>query len=211
MAMTYARRVWRYQRGNQNPYIEEEMTTQWPKEKVQKDTQRSTKYTHKTKDRVTRTQPKTGGELRYSGRVSISCFTSSTHRVNLATNLVISHEEGNDREVFTTDGTYPWSFLTILLNTLVWHLIPHSNFCLARDAQSLVSCVFCCRLLYFSSFSLWFLTLYCLSFDLDSDYLVSIFLQSYVNSNEAIIKLYIYICLSIIPCNMIFWIHHWNS
>jgi hypothetical protein len=28
-------RVWRYQKGNQNPYIEEEQTTQWPKEKVQ--------------------------------------------------------------------------------------------------------------------------------------------------------------------------------
>jgi hypothetical protein len=25
------RRVWRYKRGNQNPYIEEEQTTQWPK------------------------------------------------------------------------------------------------------------------------------------------------------------------------------------
>ena len=30
------RRVWRYQKGNQNPYIEEKLTTQWPKEKVQK-------------------------------------------------------------------------------------------------------------------------------------------------------------------------------
>jgi len=29
--------------------IEEEQTTQWPKEKVQKDVQRSTKHTHKTK------------------------------------------------------------------------------------------------------------------------------------------------------------------
>ena len=47
------RRVWRYQRGNQNPYIEEEQTTQWPKEKVWKDKQRSTKHTHKTKNRVT--------------------------------------------------------------------------------------------------------------------------------------------------------------
>ena len=47
------RRAWRYQRGNQNPYIEEQ-TTQWPKEKVQKDKQRSTKHTYKTKDRVTR-------------------------------------------------------------------------------------------------------------------------------------------------------------
>jgi hypothetical protein len=29
--------VRRYKRVNQNPYIEEEQTTQWPKEKVQKD------------------------------------------------------------------------------------------------------------------------------------------------------------------------------
>jgi hypothetical protein len=65
------RRVWRYQRGNQNPYIEEEQTTQWPKEKVQKDKQRLTKHTYKTKDQVTRTPLKTGGELRCSGRVGV--------------------------------------------------------------------------------------------------------------------------------------------
>jgi len=47
-------------RSNQNPYIEEEQTTQWPKEKVQKDKQRSTKHTYKTKDRVTRTLLKPG-------------------------------------------------------------------------------------------------------------------------------------------------------
>ena len=46
--------------GNQNPYIEEEQTIQWSKEKVQKDKQRSTKHTYKTKDRVTRTPLKTG-------------------------------------------------------------------------------------------------------------------------------------------------------
>ena len=62
--------------GNQNPYIEEEQTTQWSKEKVQKNKQRSTKHTYKTKDRVTRTPLKTGGELRYPGRVSCSCSTS---------------------------------------------------------------------------------------------------------------------------------------
>ena len=44
-----------------------------PKEKVQKDKQLSTKHTHKTKDRVTRTPLKTGGELMYSGRVHILC------------------------------------------------------------------------------------------------------------------------------------------
>jgi hypothetical protein len=36
------------------------------KEKVQKDKQRSTKHTHKTKDQVTRTPLQTGGELRFS-------------------------------------------------------------------------------------------------------------------------------------------------
>jgi len=59
------RRVWRYKRSNQNPYIDEEQTTQWPNEKVQKDKQRSTIHTHKTKDRVTRTPLKTEGKLRW--------------------------------------------------------------------------------------------------------------------------------------------------
>jgi hypothetical protein len=54
------RRVWRYQRDKQNPYIEEEQTTQCPKEKVQKDKQRSTKHTYKTEDQVTRIPLKTG-------------------------------------------------------------------------------------------------------------------------------------------------------
>ena len=37
------------QSGNQTSYIEKEQTTQWQKEKVQKDKQRSTKHTYKTK------------------------------------------------------------------------------------------------------------------------------------------------------------------
>ena len=48
-----------------------------------KDKQRSTKHTHKTKDRVTRTPLKTGGERRCPGRVSSFCFTSGTRRVTL--------------------------------------------------------------------------------------------------------------------------------
>jgi len=39
--------------------MEEGQTTQWPKEKEQKDKQRSTRHTHKTKDRVTRAPLKT--------------------------------------------------------------------------------------------------------------------------------------------------------
>ena len=49
---------------------------------------------------------------RCSGRVDSFCSTSGTRRVNLATNPVISHERGNDREVHTTSGTYLWSFVT---------------------------------------------------------------------------------------------------
>ena len=79
---------------SESVYIEEEQTTQCPKEKVQKEKQRSTKYTHKTKDRVTRTPLKSGSELRCSGRVSNSCSTSGTRRVILVTNPVISHEWG---------------------------------------------------------------------------------------------------------------------
>jgi len=52
-------RVWTYQRRNQNPYIEEAQTTQWPNKEVQNDKQRSAKHTYKTKDRVTRTPLKT--------------------------------------------------------------------------------------------------------------------------------------------------------
>jgi len=68
--------------------IEEEQTTQWPKEKAQTDKQQSTKHTHKAKDRATRTTLKTGGELGCSGRVSSSCSTNGTRRVNLVTNLI---------------------------------------------------------------------------------------------------------------------------
>jgi len=99
---TVERRVWRYQRGNQNPYIEEEQTTQWTKGKGQKDKQRSTKHAYNTKERVTRTSLKTGDDLRCSERISSSWSTSDTHRVNLVTHPVISHEWGKNWEVLST-------------------------------------------------------------------------------------------------------------
>ena len=61
----------------------EGQTTLWPKEKWQRDQQRFTKHTHKTKDQVTRTPLKFGGERGHFGKVSSSCSTSGTHRVNL--------------------------------------------------------------------------------------------------------------------------------
>ena len=73
-----------------------------PKVNVQKDKQRSTKHTYKTKDRVTRTLLKTGGELGCSGRVSSSCSTSDTHRVNLvkcATSRILGTNPYNTGEM----------------------------------------------------------------------------------------------------------------
>ena len=61
--------------------MEEEQTTQWPKEKEERDRQQSTKHTHKTKDRVTRTPLKPGGELRCSGKEDRSSCTSG-HRLD---------------------------------------------------------------------------------------------------------------------------------
>ena len=78
--------------SRENPYIEEEQTTQWSKDKLQKDKQRSAKHTHKTKYRVTRTPLKTGGELECSGRIRGSCSTSGTCRAHLVTKPVMNGE-----------------------------------------------------------------------------------------------------------------------
>jgi len=66
--------------GNQNPYIKEEQTTQWPKKKIQKDKQRSTKHTYKTKDRVTLTPLKTGSELMCSNLMLTKRFWNNLHQ-----------------------------------------------------------------------------------------------------------------------------------
>ena len=54
--------------------------------------QRSTKHAYKTKDRVKRTPLKTVGEIRYFGWENSYCSTSDTRRVNIVTNLAISHK-----------------------------------------------------------------------------------------------------------------------
>ena len=103
------RRVWRYQRGNQNPYIEEEQTTQWPKEKVQKDKQQSTQHTHKTKERVTRTPLKTGSEFRCSGRVfKMKCWLQSVYLTKTFITIEI---------FFFVDNCTVWTFPVVCC----WH------------------------------------------------------------------------------------------
>jgi hypothetical protein len=101
----FLRGVWRYQRGNQNPYIEEEQTTQWTKEKVQEDKQRSTKHTHKSKDRVTRTPLTTGDELRCFGRIGseLRCcgrIGSSSATICLLWPVRFWHQDTNERRLY---------------------------------------------------------------------------------------------------------------
>ena len=99
---TGLRRVWRCQRGNQNPYIEEEQTTQWSKEKVQKDKQRSTKHTQKIKDRATRTPLKTGDERRLQlAQLIHTHYDIKLYRVLLAT-------DDNQTNNFSCVDRYCW-------------------------------------------------------------------------------------------------------
>ena len=46
-----------------------------------------------------------------------SNFTSGARRVNLVANPVKGREWGKDWEVFTTSGTYPWSFVTQIFHS----------------------------------------------------------------------------------------------
>ena len=67
------RRVWRYQKEVIRIHKSKKDKQQWPKEKGQKDKQRSTKHTYTTKGRVTRTPLKalieTGCWRHYSARI----------------------------------------------------------------------------------------------------------------------------------------------
>jgi hypothetical protein len=114
---------------NQNPYIEEEQTTQWPKEKVQKDKQRYTKHTYKAKDRVTRTPLKTGGDLRCSGRVAVPaplvrCKIPTTPAYGVCISQLIRHSRSCgsyhdflDRWLLLTRKLQNQWFLLVKLNS----------------------------------------------------------------------------------------------
>ena len=85
---------------------------------------------------------KNRGELGCNERASSSCPITSTRRVNLVTNSVISHEWGKDMEVFTTSGTYPCKIV------YACHM-----FC----TFSFGHCVVCSSLIYGFWLPLWYL------------------------------------------------------
>ena len=110
----FVRKVWRYQRGNQKSTIEEGWSTQWPKDKEQKDKQWPQKV-----------NPTTIRE--WTGRVSSSCSTWGTHRLTLVIISVIIHGCQKDRNVIKTNETYPWSSVT--------RIFCHYLVCFLRDQQ----------------------------------------------------------------------------
>ena len=59
---------------------------------------------------TTRIPQKSGGDLRWSGRVSSYCSINDISRVTLVKNPVVRNELGKDRIVITI-GVYPWSFV----------------------------------------------------------------------------------------------------
>jgi len=103
------KRVWRYQRIRISKKDRQHNDQKKKDIRTNNDLQN---ITHNTKDGVTRIPLKPGGELRCTRKVGSSCSSSGTRRVNLVTNPVISCEWGKNQEVFTTSGTFPWSFVT---------------------------------------------------------------------------------------------------
>ena len=59
------------------------------------------------------------GELRCSGKVNSSCSISGSRHVTLVSNLVISHEWGQDWIAITTNITHLWVLIDWLFNATV--------------------------------------------------------------------------------------------
>jgi hypothetical protein len=59
---------------------------------------------------TTRIPQKSGGDLRWSGRVGSYCSINDISRVTLVKNPVVGNELGKDMIVITI-GVYPWSFV----------------------------------------------------------------------------------------------------
>ena len=113
--------IWWYQQGNQK--LNQRRIGNTMVKRTNNDIQDTTL---KTKERATQTPLKTGGELRFSRRVSSSCSTSATHCVTFVTNPVISHEWR--KIVIKTNRTYTWSFVAQIFPktyTCTWSFVAH--------------------------------------------------------------------------------------
>jgi hypothetical protein len=105
--------------------------------------------------REPRTPLKTGGELRYSGRVSNSCSTSDTRRVNLVINPVISHEQGKNGKCLRQVEhirCHSWHRYSITVNLSCACFVDR---CLSFCTLSFGHCVVCSSSIYGIYLPLW--------------------------------------------------------
>ena len=75
--------------------------------------------THKTKDQITRTPLKTGGELRCTGMVSSSCSTSGTRRVIFSMKNIYASSAINQQ--YVRDGAQVLKNHTCIINNIGQH------------------------------------------------------------------------------------------
>jgi len=102
----YSKKIWRYQKGNQNSTSKK--NRQWTMTKIKMINNDLKKTTQNSNDGTTL---KNTGELRCNGKGIKSCSTCGTRGVILVTNQVISHEWGKDRTVSKKKVVYMWSFV----------------------------------------------------------------------------------------------------
>jgi hypothetical protein len=113
---------WPKQRSTDNTMAKTKKYRQYngQNKEAQNDNQRSTQHTHKSKDRVTRTPLKSGGELRCSGRVSSSSVPLSKSEVITVLrslpwlgwqlwNICVTHDHGYVPLVVSSSRSFPHS------------------------------------------------------------------------------------------------------
>ena len=119
------RRVRRYQRDNQNPYR---------KEKEQKDKQRSTKHTHKTEDRVTRTPQRTEGELWWYSYFLSTC-TKLKCQGFLKNRLILSFQNFSDdsNTLLTTIRSLGYIWRNMVSAIIFWFKADYCSAIMSHD------------------------------------------------------------------------------
>jgi hypothetical protein len=116
------RRVWRYLRGNQNPYIKEGQRTQWPK-KGQKAIYKTLHIQLKIEYHEPYQKPEvnSGSPERWSDPVPL---VTSVMLLNLVTNPVISHEWGRTESrkpyICRLTGIWTWHILSTFFWLTIW-------------------------------------------------------------------------------------------
>ena len=115
MQRLYLRRVWRHQRVKQNRKLDNTIA------KGQKEKHWSTKHTHTTKDRVTRTPVRTKGELRCFVRVMFRNYKSNCQSTPTPRSVVYKKEIDLTQQVNIVHSS--WLSYFILLESTIKRIV----------------------------------------------------------------------------------------